>query len=149
EFLPNEKAIARLQLETPISALIGDRFILRDPSERQTVAGGIVLDPLPRRNKLREEAQRALLDARASSPNDLRVLLRAQLERDKFAARRGLLPNAPFSAAEIATCLEQLGISRQIFLDEKIAAAAGWWNELKHSAAQLIDTEHRLHPEKQ
>ncbi len=37
--------IARLKLASPVFAFIGDRFVVRDSSERHTIAGGIVLDP--------------------------------------------------------------------------------------------------------
>jgi selenocysteine-specific elongation factor len=149
EFLPNEKAIARLRLESPVCALIGDRFILRDPSERQTLAGGVVLDPIPGTNKPRGQAQRSLLDARASAPNDVRVLLRSQLHRDKFSGRARILQNAPFNRAEIEAGLEKLRLEGSIFLNDKLAAVTIWWGDLRRSAAKLIDAEHSAHPEKQ
>ena len=40
-----KEKIARLKLASPIFAFIGDRFVVRDSSERHTIAGGIVLDP--------------------------------------------------------------------------------------------------------
>jgi selenocysteine-specific elongation factor len=122
---PNENAIARLRLAEPVCAFIGDRFILRDSSERLTIAGGIVLDPAPGRIKLRSSKQRALLDQRALSPNDLRTLVRTQLERDRFAFHHDLLPNSPFSNDEIATALATLKASGLAFLEEKIAAGRG------------------------
>jgi selenocysteine-specific elongation factor len=149
KFLPNETAIARLQLETSVYALIGDRFILRDPSERQTLAGGIVLDPLPGSNKLRGEAQRALLDARVIAPNDLIALLQTQLERDRLSVRGTILQNTPFSGPEIETGLEELRAGGLIFLDERFAATMSWWQNLQRAAAKFIDAEHIAHPEKQ
>jgi selenocysteine-specific elongation factor len=38
-------ALAQLVLDEPISAWLGDRFILRDPAANRTLAGGTVLDP--------------------------------------------------------------------------------------------------------
>src|SRR5262249_45662906 len=40
-----KEKIAHLKLASPIFAFIGDRFVLRDSSERHTIGGGIVLDP--------------------------------------------------------------------------------------------------------
>lgn len=40
---PGGSAICRLQFERPVSALNGDRFILRDPSATRTLGGGRVL----------------------------------------------------------------------------------------------------------
>lgn len=60
------EALVGLRLATPLHAVRGDRFVLRDPSARRTIGGGVVLDPLPsdarrpRSERLREiEALRA------------------------------------------------------------------------------------------
>jgi selenocysteine-specific elongation factor len=148
EFLPNDNMIARLRLNAPVHALIGDRFILRDPSERETVAGGIVLDPTPGRSKFRGELQRMLLAARALAPNDLDVLLRTELEREKFVNRGRVLPNAPFSRSEIQGALERLHKKGSIFLDPKIAVTLGWWQQLQLAAVKVIEAEHSAHSEK-
>lgn len=43
---PGASGLAQLVLDAPISAMRGDRFILRDQSARRTVAGGMVIDPI-------------------------------------------------------------------------------------------------------
>jgi selenocysteine-specific elongation factor len=45
-------AFARLILDQPISALHGDRFILRDQSAQRTIGGGRVLDAFPAQRRL-------------------------------------------------------------------------------------------------
>ena len=61
---PGASAFAQLVLDKPLSALHGDRFILRDQSATRTVAGGIVLDPLAdplrRRDAIHEQRLAAL-----------------------------------------------------------------------------------------
>lgn len=60
---PGANTVAQLILDEPISALHGDRFILRDQSAIRTIGGGRVIDPLPpagRRSKLRDAAIIAL-----------------------------------------------------------------------------------------
>ncbi len=42
-----EYGLARLICEQPLPAVNGDRFVLRDQSARHTIAGGVVIDPLP------------------------------------------------------------------------------------------------------
>src|SRR5262245_27809499 len=42
---PGKERIAHLKLAAPILAFMGDRLVVRDSSERHTIAGGIVLDP--------------------------------------------------------------------------------------------------------
>ncbi|MDP3715047.1 MAG: SelB C-terminal domain-containing protein, partial [Burkholderiales bacterium] len=76
---PGGSGIARLVLDEPLSALHGDRFILRDQSAARTIGGGAVIDTLPpeRRGKARDAALVALesadhetaLAALAANPN--------------------------------------------------------------------------------
>src|SRR5262249_33774312 len=40
-----KQKIAHLKVASPVFAFVGDRFVVRDSSERHTIAGGIVLDP--------------------------------------------------------------------------------------------------------
>jgi selenocysteine-specific elongation factor len=147
QLLPNESTIARLRLAAPVFAFVGDRFVLRDSSEQLTIAGGTVFDARPGGIKLRSLEQRALLDARAGSPNDCRILLQTQLQRDQFALRAHLLMNAPFSLEEENAALDALRVAGLIFLDEKIAADASWWKMLRQTAMKLVEAEHAAHPE--
>ena len=39
-----ERALAQLRLEAPAFVFAGDRFVLRDWAEQNTLAGGVVLD---------------------------------------------------------------------------------------------------------
>ncbi len=43
--LPNEECLAQIILDKPASAIVGDRFLIRDHSESFIMGGGIVLDP--------------------------------------------------------------------------------------------------------
>lgn len=43
---PGEQAIVQIVLDSPTSAVTGDRFVLRDPSGRDLIGGGTILDPL-------------------------------------------------------------------------------------------------------
>jgi selenocysteine-specific elongation factor len=45
--VPGKGAFARIRLSAPLVLEVGDRFVLRDSGRRETVAGGIVLDPAP------------------------------------------------------------------------------------------------------
>ena len=61
---PGAQAWVQLELDRPIGALHGDRFILRDQSALRTLAGGVVVDAFPpatrRRRSLRVSALAAL-----------------------------------------------------------------------------------------
>lgn len=66
--IPNKSsALVQLQCEEPVVALSGDRFILRDESQKLSIGGGKVIDPLPkgrhRRGRFQTERLRSLEDA--------------------------------------------------------------------------------------
>ena len=56
EVQPGASAVARIHLEAPAVLVRGDRFILRAYSPLTTIAGGVVLDPLPPRRGVRTPA---------------------------------------------------------------------------------------------
>src|SRR3989442_6503899 len=60
---PGGSGHAQIVLDRPIGALRGDRFILRDQSAQQTLAGGVVLDPFAPARKARTPARLAVLAA--------------------------------------------------------------------------------------
>jgi selenocysteine-specific elongation factor len=54
ELPPGETAFVQIRLEAPVVAVHGDRFIVRSYSPAETIAGGIVLDPLAAKHRGRE-----------------------------------------------------------------------------------------------
>ena len=46
---PRSSALVQLVLNEPMVALAGDRFVIRDETNRRTLGGGVVLNPLGRR----------------------------------------------------------------------------------------------------
>jgi selenocysteine-specific elongation factor len=61
-------ACARVQVvvEAPVALVVGDRFIVRDPSALHTLGGGLVLDPLPPARRIAAATRSAQLDAMAT-----------------------------------------------------------------------------------
>jgi selenocysteine-specific elongation factor len=60
---PGERGFAQLRLESPAVAGRGDRVVLRSYSPPTTVAGGVVLDPLPSKRRHAVEGLRSRLGA--------------------------------------------------------------------------------------
>ena len=143
-----ESLLARLRLKSPILALLGDRFVIRDSSEQHTIAGGIMLDPDADRSNFQSAGQKRLLKQRATAPHDVDLCLQSELARSGIAESKTLLRKSHFSQAEITSALLRLQGRGAIILRSEIAAAAGKWLELVHRASELIDTTHKKHPEK-
>lgn len=102
EIPPGARALARLRLESPIVVTRGDRLILRAYSPPVTIAGAVVLDPLPVRGAIRTAAGRArfaAIDLRPDGQETDRFVEQIVtergamgLERDTLVGRAGLDP---------------------------------------------------------
>jgi len=143
-----QSAIARLRLDSPIVALVGDRFVIRDSSEQNTIAGGTVLDPDADRANFRSPAQIQFLRARATATHDVDVCVRSQLQRDRYTDSKTLLVKSNFSADEISEALSRLSHDGEIMLAGGIISSASYWHTLINSAATSIDRAHEENPER-
>ncbi len=56
ELVAGQSGFAQLRLESPALALPGDHFIVRSYSPAMTIGGGVIVDALPRKHRLREGA---------------------------------------------------------------------------------------------
>lgn len=133
-----EERIARLKLASPIFAFIGDRFVVRDSSERHTIAGGIVLDP--------DGDKRSLPTGVAVDNID--ALVCATLARQRFARREDVLSKSPFNGAEISEALARLEQSGAIVMCRRIAIDREFWRKLRAQATSLIDAAHKKSAER-
>jgi selenocysteine-specific elongation factor len=143
-----QSAIARLRLDSPIVALVGDRFVIRDSSEQSTIAGGTVLDTEADRVNFRSPAQIQFLRAHETAPDDVHVCVRSRLQRDRYTDSKTLLVKSNFSADEISEALSRLSRDGEIVLTSDIVASASYWHNLIKRAATLIDRAHEENPER-
>lgn len=152
QFLESTSArLARLTLDDPLFAVAGDRFIVRDWSEQQTLGGGIVLDAHPppaiRRRSPARSRQLVLLEARDQAPNDPTVFVATQLERDRMTPRQSLIQSSRFSSAQIDS------VALDLASDGSIAAIGDWLvatatlRELCARIVIAVDAHHHSHPE--
>ena len=133
-----KEKFARLKLASPIFAFVGDRFVVRDSSERQTIAGGIVLDP--------DGDEVSLVSSVVTDNVD--SLVRATLARQGFAHRENLLVKSRFSADEISEALTNLKENGGIVVCQNIAADCEFWRKLRAQAVGLIEAAHKESPER-
>jgi selenocysteine-specific elongation factor len=82
--VPPDGAFARIRLSAPLVLDVYDRFVLRESGRRETVAGGIVLDPAPPRRPGASALDRLTRRERASRDELPGLLL----------AERGAVPGA-------------------------------------------------------
>lgn len=131
-----------LVLDAPTQAISGDRFVLRNPSGRELLGGGLVLDPLasPRRRSVTEREARAAALALAEPAEKLAALASARgIEPDArwFAQACNLTPAA---AAALFEAFVLAGKSRTIILSPARYAALG------DRLVAVIGQHHASHP---
>ena len=143
-----QRAIAQLRLDSPILAFVGDRFVVRDPSEQHTLAGGIVLDPEGDRNTFRRSAQIKLLTSRVHAHEDVDLCVASEIAGHDVLRRSTILQKSRFTAVEVDEALRRLHARGQIFLDDQIAAQIESWRKLRNRAIELIDQSHKTQPER-
>ncbi|HBC92270.1 MAG TPA: selenocysteine-specific translation elongation factor [Pelotomaculum sp.] len=73
EMEPGTLAYAQVELEEQLVAARGDRFVIRSYSPMETIGGGTVIDPLPRRKhkRFRSEVLSALATRERGTPAEL------------------------------------------------------------------------------
>ena len=94
--LPGAESLIQLELDRPIAALHGDRFVLRDASSQRTIGGGTVIDsaatPARRKKPLRVALLRALdhADPAQALAGVLALRLPGGVDLTKFFTQRNL-----------------------------------------------------------
>jgi selenocysteine-specific elongation factor len=133
-----EKTIAQLKLGSPIFAFVGDRFVVRDSAEQNTIAGGVVLDP---------EGHKGSLSS-SFDLYDVDSVVRLTISRHGFAQRENLLSKSQFGAREISEALMRLQERGEIILRQHIAADSELWRRLSTQLTGLIHDAHKHNPER-
>ena len=122
EIKPGQQGLVQFRAESPVVAVLGDRFIIRAYSPQQTIGGGEVLDAFASRHRARDLAgARAFLQSLSSGERAMQMAL--------FAGRAG-----------------HVGLRRA-----ELAAQTGWTDEVIEAAAKqalaggdVIDVEGTL-----
>ena len=127
---PGAEALARIRLTHPMVLDVFDRFVLRDAGRRETVAGGLVLDPAPPARPGRSPWLRLTARADAARPELVRLLV----------AERGALRTAEASVLTGATIAEEDAGDDGWLLDPAVRSAA------ESAARDGLASHHAEHP---
>jgi selenocysteine-specific elongation factor len=135
-----QRRLARLALQAPLFALIGDRLVIRDWPEQHTLAGGVVIDVTPPADSL---PPRQWMDR----SNDARSFVETQLQRDVVSKIDDLGGSTRFSRGEIDGTVKALAESQALVVSGGMLADATSWVALRKQVADAVDAHHRAHPE--
>jgi len=142
-----ERALAQLRLEEESFVFAGDRFIVRNWAEQNTLAGGIVLDPDASRKLFRDEARLRFLRERAQSPEDVSHFVASQVMHDGAGRESQLLLKSRFSATGVSDAVSRLVAESKIVRRGDCVFDSAKWQMLRSRVTNAIDKHHRAHPE--
>ena len=147
ELAAGEHAVAQLRLEAPAFVFAGDRFIVRDWAERNTLGGAIVLDPDGNRKLFRADSRVKFLGERAQSPTDASRLCRVASRIRRRHAQVPIALEVSLQCGEISAAVSRLAAAGAVVLAGDFVVDAARWQALGRRAAEAIDARHRAHPE--
>lgn len=141
-----ESALVQLVLDQPIGAMRGDRFIVRDASARQTVAGGSVIDAFaPARGRARPARLAWLaameIDCDAEALADLLMQSPGGVDLDRFAANRNL------PAPDAARLYEAAPMKRLPTRSGLLGFSFAQWDHWRARVLQALAEWHRRSPD--
>jgi selenocysteine-specific elongation factor len=141
-----ESGIARLQLERPLFLFLGDRFIIRDASDRWTLAGGVILEVAASERNFRSAEKRNFLLARAQNTDSEKIFVDTLIARGEVVSREELLLQSHFSEAQISTAIDGLQTRSRLVRHNDWLVDTQWWGEMRRRAVEIIDEAHRTEP---
>ena len=148
ELQAGEESFAQLRLRQSVLVLPGDRFIIRQSSPLNTIGGGTVLDPLPRRPRAREASRREFL--LAVEGNDKGETLAQLAQRSLFG-----LPQSEISArtgwtvGEIQETVRSIAAAKRIRVipaEPPILFASAPFEELLKKIPERVERFHKENP---
>jgi len=148
---PGETAWLQLEVEDPVIAMRGDRFILRRPSPSETLGGGIILDPNPpyRHKRFDQEILNHLETLSAGDPVDV---LRQTISRGFVLLWMEALDQSGLDKEIGEESLKQLledGLVQLIgdgSTANKYVSMRSTWDEINTNIVDMIEKYHQEYP---
>ncbi len=155
ELLPAEEGWLQLELDDPVIAIRGDRYILRRPSPGETLGGGTVVDPHPKgRHKRFSEQELANLEA-LSHGTPAEVLLQSLIALgitplQEVIARSNLDPASAARAVQELTdngmLLAMENGEGQVISSHSLVISKPYWEQIKRQVLSEVDGYHQIYP---
>jgi selenocysteine-specific elongation factor len=146
---PGGSAIIQLRLEEPLTAVPGDRFIVRSYSPQVTIGGGVILDALPDKHRIRDELVRMRLEKLETADDKERVALFIEMAGAVGA------PESEIAARTGATDTQLNAATRELIGTGRVMEVTGAplllisensYRLLAGRVTDLLSQHHRLEP---
>lgn len=142
---PGDRGLVHLVLQSPVSAVHGDRIILRDLSASRTLGGGWVIDPMAPKRRISSAAR--LVQLRAMMHDNLEDSLLAQLNcGDGIVNVAGLVRAWNIYEKDIERLSQTINAKLVGPIDERALISAAQWGNLCNDMVQAVDAYHAEYP---
>lgn len=150
ELAPGGKAFAQLRLETPLLALPQDRFIVRSYSPTVTIGGGVMVDVLPLKHRLRDAPKvTAELTALAQADENERLALLVEMAGEHGMTQAALAARSGATDDTIKKATEQFTRTRRLLLassNPPLFVAREPFEALAKQVRELLKAFHKKAP---
>ena len=130
---PGQGCLAQLQVESGIHCCRGDRFLLRDDSENQTLGGGVVLDPRASASKRSNQLRMSKLEATEQDTpkqvlQELLFELKQMVNIGQFCLSWNICPDEQKESLGLAEFEDEVDTIE--LEDEKYIVASSHWQKI-------------------
>jgi selenocysteine-specific elongation factor len=146
---PGEKDLVQIRLEIPVTAVPGERFILRQYSPQMTVAGGKVIDALAGKYKRKElvEVRRRLNELLAAGDDRTkRIELFLEMSGEHGLNFADLQARTAFRREILQAALDENIETKSVIKAENSYLAAVPFDGLKRKIFTAIEAHHEREP---
>ncbi len=155
ELLPGEEGWLQLELEKPAVAVRGDHYILRRPSPGETLGGGIVIDPHPKKRHKRFSGEvLAYLDTLArGTPAD--IVLQA-LQTLGIATVQDVIVHSNLPEQAAMDAFKEIIVAGQVivldegtpnrFDEQSLVTTTPYWQNLHQQMIRAVEDYHSNYP---
>ncbi len=146
---PGGSRIAQLRLEEPITAIPGDRFIIRSYSPQITIGGGVIIDALAEKHRISDTKASARLNRLEKADPTERAALFIEMAGHRAMTSSELAARTGATDDQIAAAARELtasGRAMEVTSAPLILMSTESYRELSSRVVSLLAEHHRREP---
>ncbi len=148
--LPDDVGYVQFRLEKPVLAFRGDRFVIRDFTNQETLGGGEILNPFPPMHKRLAEETIQQLKKWESADNSELVSLAAETSSSVSVRENTLKFYLPYSSDRMENLLKRMAeqgtIIRYVSGDKRLIASVERMTRMKNEILEALSQFHSKRP---
>lgn len=147
--LPGDTGYVQFRLESPIFAFRGDRFIIRDFANQETLGGGEILDPFPQKHKRLAEETIIKMKRLESANDEELVKIVTELSENVSIPENDLkfyLPYTGEKQEQLIKRMEGNAIIRYTIGDRQMIASKERMSHIRDKMLEQLSLFHKERP---